>query len=115
MAAPILWVFRKLLKDSFLYFDCGLDCNSNKGDDVGMADVESDIAAYEAMKGELEAKHMGFWVLFYEGKLIALFDSFEGAAEDAVRRFGRGPYLIRQIGAPPVSLPASLMYRPTRA
>lgn len=44
-----------------------------------MADVESDIAAYEAMKGELEAKYMGKWVLFHDRNLIGLFDSFEGA------------------------------------
>jgi hypothetical protein len=29
-----------------------------------------------------------------------------------VGKFGAGPYLIRQIGAPPVTLPASVMYHP---
>ncbi len=79
-----------------------------------MPDVEDrldqEIAAYDAMRNELETHHMGKWALVHGRELIALHDSFEVAAEEAVRRFGRGPYLIRQVGAPPVSLPASVMY-----
>jgi hypothetical protein len=77
-----------------------------------MAEIDQEIAAYEAMRDELEKEHMGEWVLLYERKLIALYDSFDKAANDAVKRFGAGPYLIRQIGAPPVALPASVMYHP---
>lgn len=80
-----------------------------------MADVKSDIAAYMAMREELEQKHTGKWVLFHDQKFIGVFDSFEAAAEGAVGRFGRGPYLIRQVGAPPVTLPASVMFRPVYA
>ena len=77
-----------------------------------MAELDQEIAAYEGMSKELEAHHMGKWVLIHDLKLIAVYESFESAAEDAVGRFGRGPYLIRQIGAPPITLPASVMYRP---
>lgn len=80
-----------------------------------MADVKNDIAAYSQMQAELEEKHMGKWVLFRDEKFIGVYESFEIAAQDAVRRFGRGPYLIRQVGAPPVTLPASVMYRPEYA
>jgi hypothetical protein len=79
------------------------------------ADLDKDIAAYEGMRGELETHHMGKWVVFYGTELVSFYDSFEMAAEDAVRRFGRGPYLIRQVGAPPITLPASVMYTPTNA
>ena len=75
-----------------------------------MADVKDEIAAYEKMRDELEAQHMGKWVLFNDLELIGVYNSFEAVAEDAVRRFGRGPYLIRQVGAPPVTLPASVMF-----
>lgn len=78
-----------------------------------MAKLEDEIAAYEELRQDLEAHHMGKWVLVHDGVLIAVYDSFDSAAEDSVRRFGRGPYLIRQVGAPPVTLPASVMYRPT--
>jgi hypothetical protein len=79
---------------------------------IQMADVQFEIAAYDKMKEELELKHMGKWVLFHDGSLISFYESFDAAANDAVHRFGRGPYLIRQIGAPSISLPASVMFRP---
>jgi hypothetical protein len=77
-----------------------------------MADLNSEIAAYDTMRQDLEANHMGKWALLHDRELIASFDSFQAAAEDAVSRFGRGPYLIRQVGAPPLTLPASILYRP---
>ena len=80
-----------------------------------MADVKADIAAYMKMQEELEEKHMGKWVLFHAETFIAVYDSFEEAAKDAINRFGRGPYLIRQVGAPSVTLPASVMYHPSYA
>jgi hypothetical protein len=76
-----------------------------------MDDLSKEIQAYEGMKDPLEAEHMGKWVLIYKQKLEGVFDSFELAANDAVRRFGAGPYLIRQVGAPPVVLSASVMYQ----
>ena len=77
-----------------------------------MADVKDDIVAYEKLRAELEEKHTGKWVLFHDLKLVGVYDTFEAAAEQAVTQFGRGPYLIRQIGAPPVTLPASVMFVP---
>lgn len=75
-----------------------------------MAELNQEIAAYERMRGELEANSTGKWVLVHDGQLIGTYESFESAAEEAVRRFGRGPYLVRQVGAPPVILPASVVY-----
>ena len=77
-----------------------------------MAELDQEISAFNGMSAELEAHHMGKWVLIHDLTLVAIYDSFESAAEDAVRKFGRGPYLIRQVGAPPITLPASVMYRP---
>lgn len=76
-----------------------------------MNDINQEIKAYEKMQGDLEAEHMGKWVLIRDSKLIGIYDSFEAAAEGAVQKFGSGPYLIRQVGAPPITLPASIMYR----
>lgn len=74
--------------------------------------IDHELAAYQTMQADLEAHHMGEWVVIHDGKLIGTYDTFEVAASQAVKRFGRGPYLIRQIGAPPVTLPASVMYIP---
>jgi hypothetical protein len=77
-----------------------------------MADVDKDIAAYDALQGQLEANHMSKWVLIRDEALIGVYESLETAAADAVKKFGRGPYLIRQVGAPPITLPASVVYFP---
>jgi hypothetical protein len=72
--------------------------------------LKPELDAYEAMRVELESTHTGEWVLVKGGKLIDFFASFEAAAQRAVRLYGRGPYLIRQIGAQPLILPASVVY-----
>lgn len=77
-----------------------------------MSELDEELRTYEAMKANLEEHHMGKWVVVHDGELVDAFDTLDAAATEAVRRFGRGPYLIRQVGAPPVSLPASVLYRP---
>ena len=74
--------------------------------------LEREIAAYEKQRGDLEAHHMGKWVVFYGDDFGGAFDSLDSAAQEAVRRFGRGPFLIRQVGAPPMTLSSSVMYHP---
>lgn len=78
-----------------------------------MAEIDVEISAYDAMREQLEAEHTGKWALLHDRQVAGLYDSFDAAAEVAVERFGRGPYLIRQVGAPPATLPASVMYPPT--
>ncbi len=77
-----------------------------------MSALKDDIAAFDTMKADLEAQHFGEWVVFHAGALEAICTTFEDAATRAVERFERGPYLIRQVGASAVNLPASVMYRP---
>lgn len=74
-----------------------------------MPDLDSEIAAYEKVREELELNHLGKWVVFHDEQPAGLYDSFEAAAWDAISRFGRGPYLIRQIGAPNLVLPSSII------
>jgi hypothetical protein len=78
-----------------------------------MAELKDEIAAYEAMQADLEAKSLGQWIVIHDRALTGTFETFDAAANDAVSRFGRGPYLIRQVGAAPVTMPISVMYRPT--
>lgn len=80
-----------------------------------MTPLRDDISAYEAIQADLESEHLGKWALIYDRALVGVYVNFDDAAADAVSKFGRGPYLIRQIGAPPVILPASVMYRPLHA
>jgi hypothetical protein len=80
-----------------------------------MAELRDEIAAYEAIKMELEARALGKWALVHDRALVGTYASFEESAATAVNRFGRGPYLIRQVGAPPLTLPASVLYAPVNA
>jgi hypothetical protein len=82
---------------------------------AGIVGFDKTAAAYEKMQDELEEKYMGKWVIFHEKVFIGVFESFESAATAAVQRFGRGPYLIRQVGIRSMSLPASAMFGPVHA
>jgi len=70
--------------------------------------LEKEIRAYEAQREELEQHYRGKFVIFHDEEFIGAFDSLDAAAQEAVRRFGRGPYLIRQVGVPSSPVPASL-------
>jgi len=77
---------------------------------TAMVELDREIAAYDAMRADLENRHMGEWAVVFNTDLVGIFSSFEDAAQAAVQKFGRGPYLIRQIGSPPVVMPASVIY-----
>lgn len=77
-----------------------------------MPELSKEIAAYDNLRNELETDHFGEWVIVRDENLVGTFPDFQDAAAEAVRRFGRGPYLIRRVGAPPLTLPPSVMYRP---
>jgi len=75
-----------------------------------------ELAAYEAMQDELTKHHFGKFVVVHDGQLIDAFDTFDNAAREAVKRFGKRPYLIRQVGKDPsMPMPASVAYRPIHA
>ena len=79
-------------------------------------ELEQNIEAYEAMREALEKHHLHKFVVFHNAEFIDSFDSFHNAAREAVRRFGQGPYLIRQVGAPQrIAMPASVAFRPVHA
>jgi hypothetical protein len=80
-----------------------------------MASLTDEIAAYEAMRLDLESGHLGEWALVHDKQLIGTYETFDSAAREAVHQFGRGPYLIRQIGAAELTLSASVMYNPMYA
>ena len=73
--------------------------------------LDREIETFNRMKADLEQHHMGKFVVIRDADLIDAFDTFDAAAGEAVRRFGRGPYLIRQVGALPPALPASVLFR----
>ena len=77
-----------------------------------MTVLRDDIAAFDRMKADLQDNHRNAWVVFHRGKFVDAFTDFEAAATAAVERFDTGPYLIRQVGAPPISLPGGMVFTP---
>lgn len=78
--------------------------------------LDDNIEAFNNMSDELNQRYAGKFVIIYDGNFVASYDSFNNAAENAVKRFGKGPYLIRQVGAPTkMPMPASVAYRPVHA
>ncbi len=76
--------------------------------------LAAEIAAFEKLRPTLEPACSGQWVVFHDGSHVGTYSSFEDAAEASVRQFGRGPYLIREVGgSPATSLPASLWEEPS--
>jgi hypothetical protein len=80
-----------------------------------MSVLRDDIAAYDRARPELEAQHPGEWAVFHSGHFIGVFSDFEGAASEAVERFGAGPYLIRQVGVEAIQLSSAMVFRPAHA
>ena len=76
-----------------------------------MGVLDTEVALYETLRPDLEQAHKGEWALIHQEEFVGVYATFEAAGRVAVRRFGRGPYLIREIGAPPLTLPASVWLR----
>jgi hypothetical protein len=75
-----------------------------------VSSIQDEIDAFNKLQPELETKHMGEWILIRDRKVVGLFPTFDAAAAEALQRFGRGQYLIREIGAEPIRLPVSVIY-----
>ena len=88
---------------SLRYVTATNESNSAKRD---RAKIAMEIAAYERMQDVLETDCFGKWVVIHGGELAGAFDTDSDAASEAFRRFGRGPYLIRQVGASPYAISA---------
>ena len=78
---------------------------------VELATLDENIEAYERRRDEMEAKYRDQWVVFVDEEFVEAFDDFQEAAMMAIRRWGKGPYLIRLVGEEPRMIPVSLISR----
>ena len=65
-----------------------------------MDDLAREYAVYESQREELEAACTGKFVLIKGEEVVGTYDTLDDALRVAVKRFGRGPYLIEEIGLP---------------
>ena len=80
-----------------------------------LASLDDNIAVFEANRPRLEADYWGKWVVFYDEQMVGSFDDFQEAAAEAVKNYGRGPYLIREVGAPPEHISSVVLPRKPNA
>lgn len=61
-------------------------------------ELERELAYFESIKGDLLAKqHEGKFALIKEEQLFGTFSRSEDAYAEGVKRFGKTPFLIKQI------------------
>ena len=76
--------------------------------------LDREIAVYERERERLEREHRGKFVLVRGDEIVGTFDTFQAAADEAVRRFGRGPYLIRRVFDEKLGISPAVLYGLTR-
>ncbi len=75
--------------------------------------LDDNIKVFISMSERLERDYPGKVVLIYNGNFCGSYDSVDSAAREAIKNFGEGPYLIRQVGMPrEMTMPASIAYKP---
>lgn len=77
-----------------------------------MSALEQETAIFESRRAEFEKDHNKEWVVIHREEVAGFFTDLQEAAEAAVSRYGRGPYLIKQVGEPDTPIPLSLFQRP---
>lgn len=59
--------------------------------------LETELAAYEAMKAQLLASYENKFVLIRGGKLIGSFDTAENAYNAGIEAFGQEIFLVKKV------------------
>ena len=78
--------------------------------------LKTEQATYESMRVMLHEHHAGKFVVIKGDKLLGSYDTFDTAAREAIRAYGRGPYLIREVKEPTVMrMPSSVAFRSPHA
>ena len=72
--------------------------------------LDLEIAVYDRERERLEREHRGKFALVRGDELVGTFDTFQAAADEAVRRFGRGPYLICHISDEKLGISPAVLY-----
>lgn len=73
--------------------------------------LKEEIKTFDSMKDKLLADYYGKYVIIHDSKFVDSFDTFDTAAREAIKQFGNGPYLIRQVTErPPMSMPTSVAF-----
>ncbi|MXX86193.1 MAG: hypothetical protein F4Y71_07020 [Acidobacteria bacterium] len=70
---------------------------------------EIERATFERHRKDIEKTYPEDHGVLVRGRPVEVYATFEEAAQLAVARYGKGPYMIRQIQQAPIVLPSSIM------
>lgn len=70
-----------------------------------MTDLQTEIEFYNQNLDGFRKTHRSDWVVISNNSVLGFYRRFEQAAFAAINAFGEKPFLIRQIDAPPITLP----------
>ena len=73
--------------------------------DTSMNDLlKKNLAAYETVREQLEAKHLGRTALIHQGEVVDIYNDSGDAYKVGCDNYGLGNFTIQVIGEPPNSL-----------
>ena len=73
-------------------------------------ELKRNIAAYEALREDLERTRHGRFALLHDGNLVNVLNDRWDAYLVGRERFGEGRFSITKIGEPPATLGAATLY-----
>ena len=68
------------------------------------AEALKNYAAFEAMRGDLEARHVGQFAVLHDGELVGIYKDVTEARSAGSGRCGFGHFSIQEIRAEPIQL-----------
>jgi len=68
------------------------------------ADVLKNYAAFEAMRAELEASHLGKFAVLHDGQLVGIYTSIREARAVGNAHCGVGSFTTQEIRSEPIEL-----------
>ena len=69
---------------------------------MSTSSLVTEMRTFDARRADFERTYSGKFIVIKGEEVVGAWDTLSAAADEAVRRFGRGPYLIRQVGGQPV-------------
>ena len=66
--------------------------------------IQKNWEAFEALRGDLEAKNLGRTALLHDGGLVAIYNDSGDAYSIGVEKYGLGNFSIETFGEKPKSL-----------
>lgn len=72
--------------------------------------LSKELKTFEKNKADLQKNHPGKFVLIVGDDVIGTYDTFNNAADEALRRYGDGEYMIRPVSGDCPELSPTVIY-----